>query len=285
MPSGGRLVHGGDASGRRCNRRGGQQFRCAQTATLVGSVDDRALRRGSRAPECHLRDPPVLLAWIAVWRDDQAPRFPSIRRLAASVVISVGLVAAQTGVSSLLKPSDSWPEAYWYLYDVAAISARTGDDLLPPSLLTGTEADVRAAFNPLAVEAFAGPTQRPLRFPRSEIEMDALRNAWKTAIAEHPVAWLRARWTTFTYQAALIAPATWAYHPFIDPNPYGFAPSNPTLDTAGRSYVDAFNAPNNNGGPLQTVCSTLESPLSHAGSSCARPPLVDAFLAGSPLRR
>lgn len=197
--------------------------------------------------------PPVLLAWIAVWHGDTAPRIPSVRRLAASMVVSIALVIVHSGVSSLLKPADSWPQAYWYLYDVAAVSARTGEDLIPPSLLTGSEADVRAAFNPLAVEAFAGPANRPLRFPRSEREMKELQDAWRRAIVEHPVSWLRVRWTTFSYQTALVAPATWAYHPFIDPNPYGFAPSNPELDEAGRSYVDAFNAPNNNGGPLQTV--------------------------------
>ncbi len=136
----------------------------------------------------------VWLVWVALGRD--ASR---MRVAAAVVVLSAILVGGTAAINADVQHRvPLWPaEAEW---ELAAISVRAGEMLLPPFMI-GPGLDVpelAGAFRDWSMVPMLQGTQHGMRDPLASDytpeELTALRTAWFDAIRAYPRAWLAHRW-------------------------------------------------------------------------------------------
>lgn len=180
-------------------------------------------------------------------------------RIAAAVVagcaLTAALMASQFAVNAALGVRDVDPQQQLYVYDLAAISERERENLFPREVLR--DRSLRTIDERWNVDS-AGPyifgAGAPIPVPLSSRSYSALSDAWREALMEHPLTYLRVRTRLWLRQIALTRSAVWIYHPGIDPNDDGLVVRFPELNQAASDYVEAFASnPNLDGGPLYTV--------------------------------
>jgi hypothetical protein len=136
----------------------------------------------------------VWLVWLAL-----GPGASRVRLAAAAAALAAILVGGAAAINANVERREPlWPaEAEW---ELAAISVRTGEMLLPPFMI-GPGLDVpelASAFRDWSMVPMLTGTRHGMRDPLmgdyTPAELAALRAAWFDAIRAHPRAWLAHRW-------------------------------------------------------------------------------------------
>ena len=191
--------------------------------------------------------PPLTLAWVYAWR----PRFDSqpegswwkapFRRprwkstLAWAAAVTVGLYLVVAGLSAVMvRPAQLYPSSVVYLYDLAAISEKTNDDVIPRSLRTQPEAVIRAGFHQITIGGQALGADPVLVRPRNATEMSRLKSIWWDAVESHPLAWAAVRMRLFMLQLGVSTLPGDPYDETVQGSPLSWPPS--PLDKYGRDY-------------------------------------------------
>ena len=117
--------------------------------------------------------------------------------------VGVTLISQALFTRVVVQPSVRFPEQPTYQYDLAALSVRTGELLIPSSSLEpgATLEDIRQHFtlHGEAVNRLLFTPDAPVRFMITDPEIHReIRNAWLEAIRDHPLEYLRHR-TAFTW--------------------------------------------------------------------------------------
>ena len=120
----------------------------------------------------------------------------------------------------VVSPRASYPQQVSYGFDLAGLSEATGELLLPDVAFTRptTLEEVDEYFDPRAGAAYYYGEGTPVAFGTRAYDreaIDELAAAWRSAVTEYPLAWLRLR---ATYTAALLG---WSgphpYKTIVDP--------------------------------------------------------------------
>jgi hypothetical protein len=162
---------------------------------------------------------------------------------AAGVALTLALMATQSAASAALGVRDVAPEQYLYVYDLAQLSAREDVNHFPPDVMPRERAlpALEARVSPDSVVSLVWAPDAPLApTPMSASRLDSLSDAWRDEVTGEPLEWLDVRVDLLARNLALSAPASFVYHPVIDPNPWGYAPTFPGANASARDYVEAF---------------------------------------------
>ncbi|HQS84026.1 MAG: hypothetical protein B7Y25_03940 [Alphaproteobacteria bacterium 16-39-46] len=135
-----------------------------------------------------------MMGWILYL----SPRLSSFKKgLYALILTAVMLLSIDIFHEKIM--CDKTEETYsWQkvkIYDLAGITVRSGDNVIPPFLFNGpdgTKDQIKAKYShlwePLITEA-----DSPLRFTKNEDERRELIGAWRQAVLKHPFAYLSHR--------------------------------------------------------------------------------------------
>jgi hypothetical protein len=113
----------------------------------------------------------------------------------AGVVVMLA-ISAQLYARIVIQPERHYVEQATMTFDLAGMSERTGQLLMPDLFLDpgATLADVEANFDEGAAESWFFSQESPLRYPvRDGSEIAELRSVWLSAIRAHPIAYLQLR--------------------------------------------------------------------------------------------
>ncbi len=119
-------------------------------------------------------------------------------------------------VAEIVRPERRHAEAAIFLFDLAGISIRTNQLLLPPASFPANDlAVLRRHYWPdsLMPIAWGQPDSEMVKFVGGD-DLSELRRVWVAAIVTHPLDYLGTR-------AGVVVPylgGSWRFHPGIDPN-------------------------------------------------------------------
>ncbi len=157
-------------------------------------------------------------------------------------VVVMLTLSAQLYSRIVVQPHHNYVEQATMSFDLAGMSERTGQLLVPPNFLDpgATLADVEANFDEGAAEAWYSTETSPLVYPvRDGSEIADLRSAWLTAIRRHPIAYLEVRLSYALAQLGVTQahPGGSAADPGSRPETFGIAcdvpePAFPSLTSA-----------------------------------------------------
>jgi hypothetical protein len=174
--------------------------------------------------------------------------------MGAAAVGVLLLFGSQAVLLAVIGVERTHPEQATFLYDVAALSVRRDEvlfssEVYPRQDLAALEQGfIRGGVNPLI---FGGSA--PLPFPLTAEEATTLRQDWLDAIAADPVGYLAVRWSLWEQQMAWSGKTEWVYHPYVDPNPWGYQIAHPSLDERLQAYLRLANDDSMRGGPVYEV--------------------------------
>ena len=162
--------------------------------------------------------------------------------LAVGAALTVGLMATQVAASAALSVDDVAPEQIVYIYDLGALSVRDQANRFPPEVVKDRSADaVTTRWNPDSVVGLVWAPGAPIAgTPLPPEQVDALGDAWRQEVEGEPLEYLDVRWELLERNLGLTAPTQWVYHPGIDANSWGYAPTFPGLNQDAKKYVEAF---------------------------------------------
>jgi len=140
------------------------------------------------------------LLFIVFWPSrDMTP----LRRISVSTTGALVAAAAIFGIVNWLSydylhAARQFPQQFIYLYDLAGLSVRTGNDLIPPAAKAQDFSMERLAqaYKPYSGDyLFADPPV--LKAIRNAEEIAKVRRIWLHEIAGHPIIYLTHRWNIF----------------------------------------------------------------------------------------
>ena len=137
---------------------------------------------------------------VTLWRD-RHPALMVVGRLGIAGLVSIGILLSATAWERIVvDPAPTYPMQVTYLYDLAGMSLRTGEVLLPDAALERpiTIGELDEVFDPGAMNVFYFGEDSPIRFGPGVYdaeEIGQLRSAWTDAIIDHPGAYLATRVT------------------------------------------------------------------------------------------
>lgn len=178
--------------------------------------------------------------------------------VAAAVGGTVLMMGSQTLANAALGTVDQHPEGVTMVHDLLSVSHKQGRNLLPASVVPDRSMAFVDTwyFEDSARTAVYGPSA-PLPLQGFPETIGALRDAWRSAIADHPGSYLSGRWAVMRRQLALGQRAHYVYHPIIDANPHGYRIEHAAANRAAKDYVEAFTDDTLNGGVLYTLWAYL----------------------------
>jgi len=179
-----------------------------------------------------------------------------VRRRLAGAALGVALTGMLVGgaavVDAALLRVRSHPVQTLLMYDLAGISVRTGQDLLPPFVARDQGFDLIERYSPKwgahtlfhwRCSYVAQPTQAPPRLEAVQADADVSRLwiAWFDAVIAQPQAYLAHRWELTTWLFGLHSgPVAYPFHDDIAANSLGLR-FDPNLATqAMRSIRDSL---------------------------------------------
>ena len=222
-----------------------------RTLALVGSVAAAFLCIASRQNALAV----VAVLMIAVVAFAFGPQLAGRRRLVrlgfpALVGVAAGILmlVVQLAAVSALGINRVQPEQYLYLYDLAGLSVRDGenhfpddvypfDDLAPIAATSGLDTILPLAFGEGA----------PIPMPRSGEQVAEMRTALIDRVEDDPLGYLDWRIDAFGRQIGLDAPGVFVYHPGIDPNHFGYQIELEWANDLVKGYQELFTDSNNDG--------------------------------------
>ncbi|MEO8695213.1 MAG: hypothetical protein ABI658_16930 [Acidimicrobiales bacterium] len=148
------------------------------------------------------------------------------------------------------------PEQATYLWDLVAISHRSGEVLLDETVFPSQDiAVLDKYFDPYNIDTVLFVKDPPIRFPVPPDHVDELRSEWLHAIRKYPLVYAHERWQMWTRQIAWSGDAWWIFHPFIDENPWGtkFTFERPKLDHRLQQYLYMFTKSDQHGNVTHRV--------------------------------
>lgn len=197
----------------------------------------------------------AVLPLAILWATTLLQRCGVRRRLAGpalGVALTGMLVGSTAVVDAALLRVRTHPVQTLLLYDLAGISVRTGQDLLPAFVARDPGFDLVERYSPKwgshtlfhwQCSYIAQPAKAPPRLTTvpGDDEVARLWSAWFDAVLANPLAYLAHRWELTTWQFGLHAgPVAYAFHDDILANSLGMR-FEPTAATAAmRSVRDAL---------------------------------------------
>ena len=154
-----------------------------------------------------------------------------------AVIVALGL---QVGATKATGAAAARPEQYLYLYDLAGLSVRDGTNDFPSDVYSGKVATLAAtsSLDTIILLAFGDPA--PIPMPRPLDQVDDMRDAWWDQITDDPGQYLEWRWDAFMKQIGVTGPGVWIYHPYVDPNEFGYEIAFPALNDLATGYQENF---------------------------------------------
>lgn len=189
----------------------------------------------------------VAVTAVGLWlsQRDSWDRWGNWRRritvVTAGGALTVVLLGIQFTAITAINPATANPEQQLHIFDLAAISAREKENLLPGSVYPYRDwRPVAQAYSPdtAGTIIFTNPPLIPAVNSKEAVE--DLRVNWLSAIRRHPLSYLDARVEVFLRQVSLTRPAVFVYHPVIDPNTEGQEIEFTELNDVATDYVEAF---------------------------------------------
>lgn len=159
------------------------------------------------------------------------------------------LMASQYLANAAIGTRDVDPEQTLFVHDLAHMSVRDDENLVPREVLQDRSMrTLNERYDPdFFMYALGYVSDAPVSFPLSPTADRSLRRAWREAILDRPFAYLDTRVDVWLRQLTIGRPAVWAYHPIIDPNPYGYRIRFPQMNVAAKDYIEGFTDDANNG--------------------------------------
>ena len=166
----------------------------------------------------------------------------------AGLVVTLAMMASQSGLNRVISAHNMNPTAIIYLYDLSSLSRIEHRDLIPGSVLPAHSlARLDRLTNLVSANALIGGTPGTVKYPVSNRATATLRHAWLAQIEHHPGDYLKERGRVFGLLVGITGPSIWVYHPYIDPNTLGYANSFPGADSVANHYMRDFSDTANNG--------------------------------------
>lgn len=161
----------------------------------------------------------------------------------SGVVVLIAAVLVNTGVARLAGVERTHPEQAVYLFDLATMSARRGEVLLPPEVFPAQDVRLlRQTYNPYSVEPLLFGDAAILEFPVGSDQVSVLRSRWLDAVRADPIDYLRGRWKTWTRQIGWSGHVWWIFHPYVDPNPWGYEIEHDAVNDVMQEYMTSFTS-------------------------------------------
>ena len=166
----------------------------------------------------------------------------------AAVVLALGL---QVGATKATGADPVHPEQYLYLYDLAGLSVRDGSNDFPADVYMGDVATLeqQSSLDTIIPLAFGQDAAIPM--PRPDAQVAEMRDEWFDQITDDPGQYVEWRWDAYMKQIGVTSPGVFIYHPFIDPNPWGYAIAFPALNDVVTGYQELFADEYLNGHKIQ----------------------------------
>ena len=177
-------------------------------------------------------------------------------RLMVAGVVSLTAVFALLIVQRAVGVESTRPEQATYLWDLVAISHRSGEVLLDETVFPSQDiAVLDQHFDPYSIDTVLFVEDPPLRFPVPPDHVDELRSQWLHAIRKYPKVYAQERWQVWTRQIAWSGDSWWIFHPFIDDIPGGtkYSFERPELDLELQRYLYMFTKSDQHGNLLHRV--------------------------------
>jgi hypothetical protein len=158
---------------------------------------------------------------------------------AISAVLVFSMVVIANGSTALLARHRTFPVQQLLLHDLAGISIRTRELLIPEKFLSAGRETALSAIEPKYFDNVSPLIyEGPVRISRNPKDIDLLRAAWVSAIRRHPRAYLAHRLSMFRGVMGLYTGTV--KYPFYDGSypPNTRVPSH--LNAAAMGYIGAF---------------------------------------------
>lgn len=159
---------------------------------------------------------------------------------AAGVAAVVLVLGVQVGATKATGAESVHPEQYLYLYDLAGLSVRDGENDFPPDVYAGKVSTLAQTSSVDSIIPLAFGDPPPIGMPRPADQVDEMRDAWLDQITDDPGQYLEWRWDAFMKQVGITGPGVWIYHPFVDPNEFGYSIAFPALNDIATGYQENF---------------------------------------------
>ena len=228
-------------------RSGGRMRTFALAGSLVAAFLCLASRQNALAV--------VAILLIAIVAFAFAPQLAGRRRLVrlgfpavVGVATGVLMIAVQLVVVAALPVDRVHPEQYLYLYDLAGLSVRDGENDFPESVYPFDDIrPIAQASNLDTILPLAFGERAPIPMPRSGEQVSELKTALIDQIEDDPLQYLDWRIDAFGRQIGLDAPGVFVYHPGIDPNHFGYEVEVGWANDAVKGYQQLFTDSDNDG--------------------------------------
>jgi hypothetical protein len=208
------------------------------------------------------------LATVAgLWLVGRSPALLARRRSLAwraavlGLILTLGMLASQAALTRILGATsgNSAELRDLFVYDLASLSRLDGKNYFPPSVLPDRSMrtiDELSTRDSMAALVY-GP-DAPLRAAAGPGPAEsAIEAAWLHRVVREPLQYLHERAALMLDEISVTNVSIWAYHPYIDPNPYGYQTTFPWADRIANSYESAFTDDANNGDFLFSVWAYL----------------------------
>ncbi|ADB53867.1 hypothetical protein [Conexibacter woesei] len=236
-------------------------YRCAgrkRTLVCVGAVLAAWLALAARQNAAvSVVVPIVAVAFLVLrnWRGDRwGARGLVVRSVAAGVLATLAMMMSLTVVKDAIGVTPAYPTGSLFAYDLAMYSLDDGTNRFPASILPQRDmTQIQQLANVDSANALVASPTSPIRWPISKHVDGVLQDAWIDRVTADPLGYLRIRTRLFLRQIALTRDAVWTYHPFIDPNPWGYRTTFPWANDIANDYEDAFADAQLNGNTVFAV--------------------------------
>jgi hypothetical protein len=198
--------------------------------------------------------------WRALVR---TPRRSILAAIVAGAALTAALLGTQWAAARAIGVRDVSPEQYLFIYDIAALSDREGENLFPPDVLPDqsmTVIDEHWSVDNMLPFVLGPPPGPPLITPLLPEDVDSLRDGWLDAVRDDPGGYLLARGALLGRQVSVTGPSRNVYYPGIDRgvlNPREYSISFPDTYVVAADYLNLFSDQEQDGGALYTVWAYL----------------------------
>ena len=168
---------------------------------------------------------------------------PRLTALVGGVAVVAAVLVSQVVGTVAVRADDVDPEQYLYIYDLAALSERDGENLFPPDV---TGADLQQVDDLFYTDSmvyliyFEDPT---VPAPLGPAAMSSLRDAWLDRIGDDPGGYLAVRADLFARQLSLMRDARSVYIPEETEQQYGYDIWLDGPHSAAVDYLHLFTEP------------------------------------------
>jgi hypothetical protein len=168
--------------------------------------------------------------------------------VAIGLAATVAMMASQAVIVRALKPVPLSVTAPLFIYDLAALSRVDSKNYFPASVLHDRSMRTIDALTSVdSMNAMISGPSAPIAWPVVGKVASALQTAWEHQILAEPLAYVAERFRMMLDEVGLTNRSIWIYHPYIDPNNFGYHTTFPGADNIANRYMQLFSDAANNG--------------------------------------